>query len=236
MRIVLKIFENQRGRIILFSKDAPPSPCPHLRRRCPAQVAVLHAIGVGSRPYGSCCYLRAAPRGLAVSPRVGAAPAGAALAVGLPFPALQRAAVTCGLAARAAAPCGCAAGNRPLRPGRSRSCLRGCCHCGWPLSVAPLQVAGRPCKGAGRGHARLPLVRASFTAKMQQERVERFYAIQSHHTQFKTNLSHEILGSDTTVGKHQRGYHYHMALLDRVHDAGLGDHHGELGVPSRGED
>ncbi|RWW42720.1 hypothetical protein BHE74_00051714, partial [Ensete ventricosum] len=29
------------------------------------------------------------------------------------------------------------------------------------------------------------------------------------------------------------GYHYHMALLDRVHDAGLGDHHGELGYGCR---
>ncbi|RRT44996.1 hypothetical protein B296_00034495 [Ensete ventricosum] len=27
-----------------------------------------------------------------------------------------------------------------------------------------------------------------------------------------------------------RGYHYHMALLDRVHHTGLGNHHGELGV------
>ncbi|RRT41609.1 hypothetical protein B296_00032015, partial [Ensete ventricosum] len=51
----------------------------------------------------------------------------------------------------------------------------------WPQPAAPLQVTDRPCKGAGRGHARLPLVKASFATKIQQER--------------------ENLGSDTTVGK-----------------------------------
>ncbi|RRT35728.1 hypothetical protein B296_00053498 [Ensete ventricosum] len=62
-----------------------------------------------------------------------------------------------------------------------------------------LVVGGRPYMGASRGWP--PLVLTTFTAKMQQERVERFYAIQSHHTQFKTNLSHENIGSDTTVRK-----------------------------------
>ncbi|RWV83824.1 hypothetical protein GW17_00054522 [Ensete ventricosum] len=117
-------------------------------------------------------------------------------------------------------PCGLATSGSPLRAGCNRLCLRGYYTCGWlplaggmvaagrPLalgpwlqSTAPLQVVDRRCKGTGRGHARLPLARASFAAKMQQECVERFYAIQSHHTQFKTNLSHENLGSDTTVGK-----------------------------------
>ncbi|RZR75576.1 hypothetical protein BHM03_00062666, partial [Ensete ventricosum] len=42
----------------------------------------------------------------------------------------------------------------------------------WTQPAAPLQVAGQPCKGVGRGHAQLPLARASFTAKTQQERVE----------------------------------------------------------------
>ncbi|RRT42478.1 hypothetical protein B296_00023194, partial [Ensete ventricosum] len=37
----------------------------------------------------------------------------------------------------------------------------------WPQPVASLQVADRPCKGASRGHARLPLARASFTTKME---------------------------------------------------------------------
>ncbi|RWW12999.1 hypothetical protein GW17_00023311 [Ensete ventricosum] len=85
----------------------------------------------------------------------------------------------------------------------------------WPLaSVAPyglaalaaydcpcrgLAVAGRPCRGLGYG--RPPPFLATFAVKMQQERVERFYAIQSHHTQFKTNLSHKNLGSDTTIRK-----------------------------------
>ncbi|RRT34885.1 hypothetical protein B296_00033275 [Ensete ventricosum] len=49
----------------------------------------------------------------------------------------------------------------------------------------------------------------AFAVKIQQERVERFHAIQSHHTQFKTNLLHENLGSDTTVGKSQRDHHMH---------------------------
>ncbi|RWV77774.1 hypothetical protein GW17_00061359, partial [Ensete ventricosum] len=57
---------------------------------------------------------------------------------------------------------------------------------------------------AGRGWR--PLLTA-FAAKTQQERVERFYAIQSHHTQFKTSLSHENLVSDTIVGKPQREHH-----------------------------
>ncbi|RZS22341.1 hypothetical protein BHM03_00055109, partial [Ensete ventricosum] len=54
------------------------------------------------------------------------------------------------------------------------------------------------------GHALLSLFLVAFAAKTQQERVEQFYVIQSHHTLFKTNLSHENLGSDTIVGKPQR--------------------------------
>ncbi|RRT31882.1 hypothetical protein B296_00057071 [Ensete ventricosum] len=65
-----------------------------------------------------------------------------------------------------------------------------------------LAVGGRPCMGAGRGWSSILL--AAFAAKMQQEYVEQFYVIQSHHTQFKTNLSHENLGFDTTVEKPQR--------------------------------
>ncbi|RZS15969.1 hypothetical protein BHM03_00047896 [Ensete ventricosum] len=62
-----------------------------------------------------------------------------------------------------------------------------------------LAMGGRPCMGAGRGW--LPLLLVAFAVKMQQECVERFYTILSHHMQFKINLSHENLGSDTTVGK-----------------------------------
>ncbi|RWV95313.1 hypothetical protein GW17_00042068 [Ensete ventricosum] len=90
-------------------------------------------------------------------------------------------------------PCGWSplAGDRPLKgPSRSRP--------------RPLQVVSRPYRGAGRGPARLPPLLAAFAAKMQQECIEQFYAIHSHHTQFKTNLSHENLGSDTTIGKPQR--------------------------------
>ncbi|RWW59928.1 hypothetical protein BHE74_00033106 [Ensete ventricosum] len=64
-----------------------------------------------------------------------------------------------------------------------------------------LAMGGRPCMGAGRDW---PPLLVAFAAKIQQECIERFYAIQSHHTQFKTNLSYENLGSDTTVGKPQR--------------------------------
>ncbi|RWW40678.1 hypothetical protein BHE74_00053885 [Ensete ventricosum] len=62
-------------------------------------------------------------------------------------------------------------------------------------------MGGRPCMGAGCGW---PPLLATFAAKTQQERVEQFYTIQSHHMQFKTNLLHENLGSDTTVGKPQQ--------------------------------
>ncbi|RRT34167.1 hypothetical protein B296_00053582, partial [Ensete ventricosum] len=68
-----------------------------------------------------------------------------------------------------------------------------------------LAVGGRPCIGAGRGWR--PLLLATFAMKTQQECIERFYMIQSHHTQFKINLSHENLGSDTTVGKPQWEHH-----------------------------
>ncbi|RZS16462.1 hypothetical protein BHM03_00048452 [Ensete ventricosum] len=74
-----------------------------------------------------------------------------------------------------------------------------------PLRVGPgcsLAVGGRHCMGAGCGWP--PLLLAAFTTKTQQERVERLYVIQSYHTQFKINLSHENLGSDTTVGKPQQ--------------------------------
>ncbi|RWW20974.1 hypothetical protein GW17_00014889 [Ensete ventricosum] len=63
-------------------------------------------------------------------------------------------------------PCGLAlvAVGRPLAGGLGRG----------------LAVGGRPCIGVGRGWP--PLLLASFTTKIQQERVERFYVIQSHHT------------------------------------------------------
>ncbi|RWW15301.1 hypothetical protein GW17_00020869 [Ensete ventricosum] len=141
-------------------------------------------------------------------------------------PLLRATALVGGSPDRGAAPYGLAAGSHHLRPGRwpqpvvptGLLSLRVAAPCRGPggsqslfcrgaLAVVghPLQVVGRPCKGAGHGHARLPLTRASFAAKTQQERVERFYAIQSHHTQFKTNLLHENLGSDTTVGKPTAG-------------------------------
>ncbi|RWW13586.1 hypothetical protein GW17_00022684 [Ensete ventricosum] len=130
-----------------------PSPCPHLRRRHrPAQVVALHAVSVGTSPCGRCCCLRAAPHELATPPRTGTAPARGrscqrpplqvvALAAMLPLAALQRAATTCGLAV----------GGCPLRAGRSRSCPRGCCPCGWPpLAGGPWLQLAAPCKGPGR--------------------------------------------------------------------------------------
>ncbi|RWV95495.1 hypothetical protein GW17_00041880, partial [Ensete ventricosum] len=56
------------------------------------------------------------------------------------------------------------AGGRPLQVGLGRG----------------LAVGGRPYMGAGRGWP--PLLLAAFAGKIQQEHVERFYAIQSHDT------------------------------------------------------
>ncbi|RWW09267.1 hypothetical protein BHE74_00023485, partial [Ensete ventricosum] len=85
------------------------------------------------------------------------------LAEGLPLAALQRAAATCSLAT----------GGCPWRSSRGQQAL-----VAWPLAAAPCELAttvhareaaattgGRPCKGAGHGHARLSLARASFIAK-----------------------------------------------------------------------
>ncbi|RWV82408.1 hypothetical protein GW17_00056094, partial [Ensete ventricosum] len=77
-----------------------------------------------------------------------------------------------------------------------------------------LAMGAQPCMGAGRGWP--PLHLAAFAANMQQEHIERFYAIQSHHTQFKTNLSHENLGSDTTVRKPQRVHHMRSENQNKI--------------------
>ncbi|RWW16923.1 hypothetical protein GW17_00019168 [Ensete ventricosum] len=81
---------------------------------------------------------------------------------------------------RAIAPC--------RGPGRSRPPL---CKGAWAAVAPPSRWSG---------HAMLSLLLVAFAVKTQQERVERFDAIQSHYTQFKTNLLHENLGSDTTNG------------------------------------
>ncbi|RWV86663.1 hypothetical protein GW17_00051414 [Ensete ventricosum] len=97
-------------------------------------------------------------------------------------------------------------------PGRSRSPLAG--------SQA---MASRSCRGPGHGqpplhadnmHVTAPPSQATptFAANRCNKRIEQFYAIQSHYTQFKTNFSHENLGSDTTVGKPQRVHHMRMTL------------------------
>ncbi|RWV82343.1 hypothetical protein GW17_00056163, partial [Ensete ventricosum] len=89
------------------------------------------------------------------------------------------------------------------------------------LATAGLAVGGRPSMGVGRGwpalHGGWPWVAspawglavASYPSLLPSLRkcIERFYAIQSHHTHFKTNLSHENLDSDITVGKPQWVYH-----------------------------
>ncbi|RRT63478.1 hypothetical protein B296_00030410, partial [Ensete ventricosum] len=87
------------------------------------------------------------------------------------------------LASAAGLPFGLAliAASRPLAGGLGRG----------------LAVGGRPYMGAGRGWP--PLLFATFVVKTQQEHVERFYVIQSHHTELKTNLSYENIGSDTTI-------------------------------------
>ncbi|RWW53220.1 hypothetical protein BHE74_00040307 [Ensete ventricosum] len=123
--------------IILFSKGCPsPLPLPLLRRRhrrrCPAQATTLHAIGVGSRPCGKRCCPRVAPRGRAVPPCAGAAPAGAvALAGGSP--------------GRGAALCRLATGSHSLWPGRRRQPIAA-----WPRAL-PTLASVAP---AGASHAR----------------------------------------------------------------------------------
>ncbi|RRT31444.1 hypothetical protein B296_00054399, partial [Ensete ventricosum] len=61
-----------------------------------------------------------------------------------------------------------------------------------------LAVDGWPCMGAGRGWP--PLLLAAFAAKIQQERVERFYTIQYHHTKFKTNFCMKTLALIPLLG------------------------------------
>ncbi|RWV88542.1 hypothetical protein GW17_00049357 [Ensete ventricosum] len=118
------------------------------------------------------------------------------------------------------------AGGSPLRVGRRRLCLLAATPCGltvgrrpcrrpWPQPVAPaggLVVGGRPNRWHGCGRLPLqvdsmqvaapqPASSATIAAHRCNKCVEWFYVIQSHHTQFKTNFSHENLGSDTTVWK-----------------------------------
>ncbi|RZR96084.1 hypothetical protein BHM03_00025045 [Ensete ventricosum] len=131
--------------------------------------APASAAAVGGRP----CKrqpLRAVPL------PAGCLPAGAEPAVGRPLRAGATLQPT-------------ALGRLPLRSGlgRSRSPLcRGPCRSrppfawgalattgrhlqvAWPQPAAPLQVAGRPCKEVGRGHAWLPLARASFAIRMEK--------------------------------------------------------------------
>ncbi|RWV89344.1 hypothetical protein GW17_00048508, partial [Ensete ventricosum] len=85
----------------------------------PAQATALHAVGKGSRPYGS-----AASRGRCPCwrPPLQAA----ALAAGLPLAALQRVVATYGLAA----------GGCPLRSRRGQQALAA-----WPLAAAPCRLA-----------------------------------------------------------------------------------------------
>ncbi|RWW73113.1 hypothetical protein BHE74_00019037 [Ensete ventricosum] len=106
-------------------------------------------------------------------------------------------------------------GGNPLWVGRYRLALAGYCPCRRPPLAGGLTTAGRPCRGPGRGQSPLhadsmhvaappPQTAPTFAANRCNKRVEQFYAIQSHHTQFKTNFLHENLSSDTTVGKPQR--------------------------------
>ncbi|RWW49094.1 hypothetical protein BHE74_00044783 [Ensete ventricosum] len=92
----------------------------------------------------------------------------------------------------------CAVGDRPCGHQAIGDCP---CRGPWPQPTTPLQVAklwpvssarglavaNHHCRGPGRG--RPPSFLVAFVAEMQQERVEQFYVMQSHHTQFETNLS-----------------------------------------------
>ncbi|RZS29304.1 hypothetical protein BHM03_00063016, partial [Ensete ventricosum] len=111
-----------------------------------------------------------------------------------------------------------------LRAGRWRPSLAGAplaaAPAGWPQPVVPvgghplrviapaggrpLQVADSPLAGEPWTQPTTPCIqpRPALPPHCSYcERVEQFYTIQSHHTQFKTNLSYENLGFNTTVGK-----------------------------------
>ncbi|RRT54480.1 hypothetical protein B296_00004531, partial [Ensete ventricosum] len=70
---------------------------------------------------------------------------------------------------------------------------RGLGHCQPPLHSDNMHMAAPP-----------PQAVPTFAVNRCNKHVEQFYAIQSHHTQFKTNFLHENFDSDTTVGKPQR--------------------------------
>ncbi|RRT35925.1 hypothetical protein B296_00050015, partial [Ensete ventricosum] len=61
-----------------------------------------------------------------------------------------------------------------------------------PLHANSMHVAASP-----------PQAAPTLAANHCNKGVEQFYAIQSHHTQFKTNFLYENLGSDTIVGNAQ---------------------------------
>ncbi|RWW02566.1 hypothetical protein GW17_00034338 [Ensete ventricosum] len=138
----------------------------------PAQVAVLHAVGVGIRPFDRRCCPRAAPRGRVAPPCAGAAPAGdrscqrpplqaAALAAGLPLAAWSRVLPT---------PAGTASVG--ANHARGRSCLLVATPCRladpargfWPWPSTRLQGAlaavGCPLQPADRGHGGWPWLAA----------------------------------------------------------------------------
>ncbi|RRT63193.1 hypothetical protein B296_00004017 [Ensete ventricosum] len=64
---------------------------------------------------------------------------------------------------------------------------------GWPRAASPtgpLAVAGYPCRGPGHGW--LPFL-TTFTSKIQQQCVERFYVIQSHRMQIKSSCNDWVM-------------------------------------------
>ncbi|RWV96689.1 hypothetical protein GW17_00040580 [Ensete ventricosum] len=107
-----------------------------------------------------------------------------------------------------------------------RPFARGLGHSRSPLASSQA-MAGRPCRGPGRDQPPLhtdsmlvvappPQAAPTFVASCCNKCVEQFYVIQSDHTQFKINLSHENLGSDTTVGKPQREHHMRSGNQNKI--------------------
>ncbi|RWW71059.1 hypothetical protein BHE74_00021224 [Ensete ventricosum] len=156
--------------IILFSKGCPSHLAPfgrHRRCRCPC----AGGDGLyGRRPSAGwhCPYsLAAGKEPLAGWPLVASG-------------ASARRRPSCGHRARSQSP---ACRLLPLRvvatcgllPMRAAAPLQGGLGCSRLALAAGLAVGGRPYKGVGHGWP--PLLLTTFTAKMQQERVERFYAI-----------------------------------------------------------
>ncbi|RWW35636.1 hypothetical protein BHE74_00059408, partial [Ensete ventricosum] len=111
-------------------------------------------------------------------------------------------------------PCPWVAAPCRLLPPRAAAPCRGPCHSRSPLASSQA-MADHPCRGLSRGQPPLyadnmhvaappPQAAPTFVANRCNKHVEQFYAIHSHHTQFKTNFSHENLALIPLLGNLSR--------------------------------